>query len=218
MENKNQMTILQIQNKTLDRIISYVGLILMVFLLFKSCNNQKEYASILIDSDTVINNTFIRKDTTINRVPRVDTVYPYIVRVTDTQWMPSPDYTALIRQYEEIRNKYLGLNVTKDTIPIDTIGVVLITDTINQNKIIGRAIVSSLKIPVKTVTITNTNYVPHKNIWMWGANVGGNQDKFVKQIGADIMLITKKDRGYRVGVKIGLDGKPIYEGGIYFKF
>lgn len=214
---KNQIVFYQKQsflNK--DRVLSIVAIVLMVFLLVRSWKGQKEYEHTVVQRDTTINNIY--KDTTFTTIPTVQYVIHDTIKTKEVQWLPSHNYDSLLAQFEYLKSKFLETAVVREELPIDTIGKMIITDSITENRIASRNVKSSIVIPEKTITITKQTTLPPKNIWLYGVSLQGNQKSLVNQFNLNLMLINKKRVGYQIGAGIGINGEINYTGGIYFKF
>jgi hypothetical protein len=105
----------------------------------------------------------------------------------------------------------------------DSLGTVSVIDTISQNKILGRTFNAS----VKQRTIKETTIVKElpKTKLFYGFEGGFNKADVVSHIGMGILLNTKKDRIYNLGIGVAnrvVDGTnggltPYINGGVYWK-
>jgi len=57
-------------------------------------------------------------------------------------------------QYQEIVNQLLAKNIMQDSVAIDSVGYVKITDTVQKNLIVGRSVLSRISYPIIRETIT----------------------------------------------------------------
>jgi hypothetical protein len=105
----------------------------------------------------------------------------------------------------------------------DSLGTVSVTDTISQNKIWGR----TFDAKVKERTIKETMIVkelPKTQVY-YGFTGGFNKEDVVSNVGAGLLVKTKKDKIYQVGVGVanrvtdGTNGtlSPYIGGGVYWK-
>ena len=123
--------------------------------------------------------------------------------------VPVMDSTELRKYVEE----YYAKKVYNDTIKLEY-GKIFIHDTISTNKIINRAFAADLLIP----TITDTKIVkelPKNQIYL-GVRGDVTQGYSLFGIGPQIMLKTKKNKIYGVGMMMTQD-KPIYSVNFAFK-
>ena len=115
-------------------------------------------------------------------------------------------------------------NIYKDTLQLpDSLGTIAMIDTITQNKILGRTFNAS----VKQRTIKETMIVkelPKTQVY-YGLTGGFNKADVVSNIGAGLLIKTKKDKIYNLGIGVsnrvtdGTNGtlSPYIGAGVYWK-
>jgi hypothetical protein len=119
---------------------------------------------------------------------------------------------------------YYSKVLYKDTLVLpDSLGIVALNDTISQNKILGRTFNAS----VKQRTIKETTIVKElpKTKLFYGLEGGFNKADFVSSVGAGVLINTKKDKIYQLGLGVtnqttdGTNGgfTPYVRGGVYWK-
>ena len=119
---------------------------------------------------------------------------------------------------------YYSKVLYKDTLILpDSLGTVSLIDTITQNKILGRTFNAS----VKQRTIKETTIVKElpKTKLFYGLEGGFNKADFVSSVGAGVLINTKKDKIYQLGLGVtnqttdGTNGgfTPYVRGGVYWK-
>jgi hypothetical protein len=119
---------------------------------------------------------------------------------------------------------YYSKVLYKDTLVLpDSLGIVALNDTISQNKILGRTFNAS----VKQRTIKETMIVKElpKTKVFYGLEGGFNKADFVSSVGAGVLINTKKDKIYQLGLGVnnkttdGTNGgfTPYVRGGVYWK-
>ena len=119
---------------------------------------------------------------------------------------------------------YYSKVLYKDVLVLpDSLGTVAVTDTISQNKILGRTFNAS----VKQRTIKETTIVKElpKTKVFYGLEGGFNKADFVSSVGAGVLINTKKDKIYQLGLGVdnrttdGTNGSfsPYIRGGVYWK-
>ncbi len=123
-----------------------------------------------------------------------------------------------------ILKDYLAKVVYKDTLTLpDSLGFVSITDTIHKNRIEGRTF--NAKVKEKLIKETLIVKEPAKAQLYYGFNGGFNKEDVVSNIGAGVILKTKRDKLYQLGAGIsnrvvdGNTGKlsPYIGAGLYWK-
>jgi hypothetical protein len=125
-----------------------------------------------------------------------------------------------------ILKDFFAKNVYKDTLKLkDSLGYVTVTDTIQKNNILSRTWKSNVnKITIKELTIVKE--LPKTQVF-WGFNGGFNKKDVVANLGTGLLVKTKTDKIYQVGLGIsnsvnGSNGttgtlSPYINGGIYWK-
>jgi len=119
---------------------------------------------------------------------------------------------------------YFAKNIYKDTLHLpDSLGIVSLIDTITQNKILGRTFNAS----VKQRTIKETMIVKElpKTKVFYGLEGGFNKADFVSSVGMGVLINTKKDKIFQLGLGVnnkttdGTNGgfTPYVRGGVYWK-
>jgi hypothetical protein len=119
---------------------------------------------------------------------------------------------------------YYSKVLYKDTLILpDSLGTVSVIDTITQNKILGR----TFNANVKQRTIKETMIVKElpKTKVFYGLEGGFNKADFVSSVGAGVLINTKKDKIYQLGLGVnnqttdGINGgfTPYIRGGVYWK-
>ena len=177
-------------------------IVVLVVLLFL----QRSCSSTPVAEPEVITETVTKWDTVsivkTEYVPRWKT---RIETIHDT--IPSSiDTVAILKDYYA---KYFYT----DTIHIDTLGSIVINDTITRNLISMRDVQSNIFIP--TTTITNTIYL-YKREFYGGVSVGAT-NQAVQNINGELLYVNKKRDAYGFGVGLNPDFQPIFTGRIYWK-
>ena len=119
---------------------------------------------------------------------------------------------------------YYSKVLYKDVLVLpDSLGTVAVTDTISQNKILGRTFNAS----VKQRTIKETTIVKElpKTKVFYGFEGGFNKQDVVSHVGMGLILNTKSDKIYQLGLGVAnrvVDGTsgsltPYINGGVYWK-
>jgi hypothetical protein len=119
---------------------------------------------------------------------------------------------------------FFAKNIYKDTLQLpDSLGTIAMIDTITQNKILGRTFNAS----VKQRTIKETMIVkelPKTQVY-YGLTGGFNKADVVSNVGAGLLIKTKKDKIYNLGIGVanrvtdGTNGtlSPYIGAGVYWK-
>ena len=182
---------------------------LLIFILKSECGKPKEQGEIVkVDGKKyeVLKHTIDTQYVPVKIKGTKDTI---VEDTTIYVEVPVMDSTELRKYVEE----YYAKKVYNDTIKLEY-GKIYIHDTISTNKIINRAFAADLLIP----TITDTKIVkelPKNQIYL-GVRGDVTQGYSLFGVGPQIMLKTKKNKIYGVGVMMTQD-KPIYSVNFAFK-
>jgi len=128
---------------------------------------------------------------------------------------------------QALLHDYFAKNIYKDTLQLpDSLGTIAMIDTITQNKILGRTFNAS----VKQRTIKETTIVKElpKTKVFYGLEGGFNKADVVSHLGFGILINTKKDKMFHLGIGAanrvtdGITGTsgtlaPYISGGVYWK-
>jgi hypothetical protein len=149
----------------------------------------------------------------VETIVEVDKPVPYAVHDTIQAVV---DTNFIVKEYLN------SINIFTNTYKFDKRqGSITITDTISKNKIIGR------KYTTKITPLTDTLRIPEpfKRKVFAGFEGGFNTPDFVSSIGLGVMINSKSDKIYNLGVGVNnttIDGTngvftPYIKGGVYWK-
>lgn len=194
-------------NKILTFII--IALVFAMALQNKGCNapNIKADTVTLHDTAWTVHDSLIVKKLKIKEV---------IHDTLPAEYIADTNYPKLKAQYDALVIAYLVKNLYTDTVKIDTLGYVAVTDTVHKNEIHGRSYKYNYKIPTITVTNTITKQAPPKGALFIGGGVTGNPNE-VKSLFGGFLYKSKKDKVF--GLNVGLTGnsKIVYGVQSYWK-
>lgn len=192
----------------IKNIIQIAIVALLLTLIFEKCSRKAiEYRNtISIKRDTVWvhNNNYVVTEPQI-----IETIIDTIETKT-IEYLPSEDYVELRAQYLKLKDDYLNKNIFKDSITIDSLGTLALTDTVTKNKITGRSYAYNFTYPLITNTITMP-YKPKNQVYI-GGMISGNKDNFINQVDAGLLFKNKKDQIF--GIKSGIDTKGQWNVGL----
>ena len=100
-----------------------------------------------------------------------------------------------------------------DTLNLDSLGSIVINDTISKNSILFREIHPNVLIP--TTTITNTVYI-NKREFYGGFGIKGRSDQ-LNYLGGELLFRTKNNQAYNIGIGLNHNFKPVLGFGMYWK-
>ena len=204
--SKNKLTQVVDFIKLYSLNLLIIVIALLIFL--KSCETSSDIKNIKPRRDTV----WIHKDSLIYSKPKI--LKTIIVKYKDKspEYLPDTNYKKLVVQYNTLVDKFLASNIYKDSLKIDSLGYVIVNDTISNNLLKKRSFAYNFKYP-KVI-----EYVPEKKraqIYYGGGAVLGDQSLQAINIGA--ILKTKKDHIWGVNVGINSNQQIIYSVQTYWK-
>jgi len=136
----------------------------------------------------------------------------YVPKIIEKVVVSIDTFTAPIDTISVLEDYYAKYFYT-DTIQIDTLGSVVINDTITRNLISFRDVQSNIFIP--TTTITNTVYLNRREFY-GGISLTG-QPTQLDFINGELLYKGKKRNAYGIGVGINNELVPIYTFKVFWK-
>ena len=136
----------------------------------------------------------------------------YVPKIIEKVVVDIDTFTAPIDTVSVLEDYYAKYFYT-DTIQIDTLGSVVINDTITRNLISFRDVQSNIFIP--TTTITNTVYLNRREFY-GGISLTG-QPTQLDFINGELLYKGKKRNAYGIGVGINQELVPIYTFKVFWK-
>ena len=143
------------------------------------------------------------------------------LEVTNTKYVPkyikktivnTDTFQAPIDTVSILKDYYAKYFYT-DTIKIDTLGTIVINDTVTRNLISIRDVQSNIFIP--TTTITNTIYLKKRELF-GGVSVSSSPTA-IQNLNGELLFINKKRQAYGIGAGINNQFQPVYTVRMYWK-
>lgn len=201
----------------LKQLPSIIIILLVLIILIQRCSSGNNIPVNINTHDTITSIQYVYvKDSGHSKPIYIKGGRDTILENT-IEYVPSEDYSDLLVQFNDLKIALLSKNIYKDEIPIDTFGNIKITDTIQRNIIVGRGWITDIKIPEKTITITNNIYPKPKRQLYIGGGIFLSQSELIKQINVGLLLKNKKDQIYSVSAGIDLKGTPEFGIHSYWK-
>lgn len=197
---------MSVQNKIPYYLIASL---VAIIILQRSCNNNMDIEDnkITVKTDTVWK---VTKDTVFKTVNAVKTEY---ISIDKEEYKPGESIDTCKTRFNNLLKEHLVRTVYSDTLKLDSIGTVVIQDTVWLNKLYGkREYIKDYKIPFVTKTITKKED-PRRQMY-----IGGNG--FIGRSGLltpGLIYKDRKDRVYQANVGLGFDGSINYGFGMYWK-
>ena len=193
-----------------NNILSIAILILAVIIVLQRSNSSPD----IIEKPIVIRDTiWQKKDSVIYTSPKIVQTIP--IKIISEKYLPDPNYDKLVLQYQEIVKLHLSKNIQKDSVQIDSIGFVKVTDTVQNNVVQNRKWEYNIKYPIIKETVIQP---PKKvNQLYIGGGLQGNQYNIINSINGGILYKNKKDQLYGLSIGVNTNGQVVYGLSSYWK-
>jgi hypothetical protein len=126
-----------------------VGALLLIVIL-QQCKGTPEIEAPTVVRDTVL---VVKESLTVTKPQLVETIESHD-SIIMKEYVPDTNYAKLVAQYQEVVNQLLAKNIMQDSVAIDSVGYVKITDTVQKNLVIGRSTKVNIRYPIIRETIT----------------------------------------------------------------
>ena len=163
--------------------------------------------------------TFIPKEPIV--ITKYDTIWKKTIdTITKKVFISNVEYVPyekiIFANVEECMKEYNRRTTYKDTIALDSLGTIVVIDTVFQNSLKDRTIFKNYKIPLVTKTITIIKQPDPKRQLYIGGNLFG--DKRTLQLFAPGLIYKdRKDRVYQLNVGLNFNGGVTVGAGTYWK-
>ena len=143
------------------------------------------------------------------------------VNVTQTEYVPKWR-TKVVTEHDTIPQDIDTMSILKDyyakyhytdTLTLDTLGFLVLNDTISKNSVLSRSFTSDISIP--TTTITKEIYL-NKREFYWGMGLSGDKSQ-LNYLGGEFMYKNKQRNMFGVGMGVNQDLQPVVSGRMYWK-
>lgn len=183
-----------------------------MMILYVTCKRQNVTGGGHVKSDTVtyIHYTYY-KDTTRSKPTVIQKVRDTLLE-SYVEYYPAEGYAELLEQFQTLKQDLLSRNIYKDSLYLDSLGWVKITDTVQKNTIVGREFIKDIRIPEKTTIITNEVVVNKREMYIGPSLRVLSPTSF--GIGGGILYKDLKNRIY--GGNVFWDGGKLTYGVSYY--
>ena len=185
-----------------------VGALLLIVIL-QQCKGTPEIEAPTVVRDTVL---VVKESLTVTKPQLVETIESHD-SIIMKEYVPDTNYAKLVAQYQEVVNQLLAKNIMQDSVAIDSVGYVKITDTVQKNLVIGRSTKVNIRYPIIRETIT----LPAKKtnqLYVGGAILG---DPAPNAIMASALLKTRNEKLFGGSLSINTYGNMQYGIHSYWK-
>ena len=190
-------------------LVNIIVLVLLVIVALQRCEpaNPSEQPTIVRDTVTVV-----KESLTVTKPQLVETIESHD-SIIMKEYVPDTNYAKLVAQYQEVVNQLLAKNIMQDSVAVDSVGDVKITDTVQKNLVIGRSVQTRISYPIIRETIT----LPAKKtnqLYIGGAILG---DPAPNAIMASALLKTRNEKLFGGSLSVNTYGDIQYGIHSYWK-
>lgn len=202
------------QLKKFNPLHILIVVLFVIILLQRGCGNTKPQIITKIDTFIQVKyDTFIRYGHSKPEFVKGET--DKIVE-TATEYVLSEEDYGLVQKLDTLIELYSMKNIYKDSIPIDTFGYITLTDTIQENKFLGRSFITNITIPEKTITITKPITLPPVRQLYIGGGLMGNKFSLINSVNIGLLYKDKQNKIF--GASVGIwNGQLSYGISSYIK-
>lgn len=192
--------------------LSYLVIIVLVVIIIlqRSCS-EKHVNDVSVKTDTVWKHT---NDTVYKDVKIVEKIF---VKPENVNYYPGETIDTCKARFQNLLKEHLVRTVYSDTLKLDSLGTIVVRDTVWINKLYGkRSYTKNYKIPQVTKTITITKQEEPKRQLYVGLNAFANRND-ITAFSPGFIYKTKKDHIYQASIGVSFDGTITYGFGTYWK-
>jgi len=163
---------------------------------------------------------------------KIDTIYKHVhdtitkevtvykkqyVHINKPEYYPGETIDTCKARFQNLLKEHLVRTIYSDTLKLDSLGTIVIRDTVWINKLYGkRGYIKDYKIPQVTKTITITKQEEPKRQLYVGLNGFVNRND-ITAFSPGFIYKTKKDHIYQASIGVDFNGTITYGFGTYWK-
>ena len=185
-----------------------IAILFCIIILQRSCSFKKTESGVEIKTDTVYKTVH---DTVIRKVKVKDVVYVY---PEGEEYKSGDNIDTCKIRFNKLLKEFSAKKTYIDTLKIDTLGTVVVYDTIWKNELSDREYVLNYNVPYITKTITKKEE-PNRQLYI-GANLFLNNNT-VTPFSPGFIYKNKKDQIYQLSLGLDFNGTLTYGVGTYWK-
>jgi hypothetical protein len=171
-----------------------------------------------IDTVRIIDTVWVPLTVKKKTKPKIKRSIPPVA-IADTFNLKDTTYQSLAYKYVDVVKQLSTQNIYEDSIHIDSLGYITVTDTVQYNKLQNRTAVSNLRVPhvVEKVYVKERILEPKvRQLYIGG---GISTSKYLTNTTAEAGLLfkTKRDNIYGGHIGMTVDGLVMYGFQTYWK-
>lgn len=192
--------------------LGVIAVLVVIILLQRSCT-PKYTPSIATNTKEIVYDT-IWKDVVKTEYRRLkvflrDTTY----LPGDTIFTADSNYDNLKLQYQLLAKNYASRNIYRDSIQLDTLGFIVLTDTLQYNKVQSRSYDHNYRLPT---LIGHVQVQPRRQLYI-GGGISIDRSLELSNLQAGLLYKTKKDQIFGLHTGVSQNLQPYFGGSMYWK-
>ena len=204
-----------INKEKIKKWFTAIIIIILAVIIFleRSCqgNNVINTPIVITKMDTIWKT---KHDTIIKNVKLTQVIHVPVP--VDPKFHPSDNIDTCKTRFNKLLTEYLTKRVYKDTLKLDSLGTIVINDTVFMNALGKRTKIYDYKIPFVTKTVTITKQAdPRRQLYI-GGNIFGSSNH-IELVTPGLLYKSKHDNIYQINLGVGFDGTISYGLGMYYK-
>jgi hypothetical protein len=197
-----------------------IAVLIAVIVLQRECSSPTPCPPCIGKIDTVIirDTVWVPLKVTKKTKPKLKKSIPPVV-IADTFKLPDTTYQSLANKYNQVVKEISTQNIYEDSIHIDSLGYITVTDTIQYNKLQNRTAVATLRVPHVTEKVYVKETLEPKPVRQLYIGGGISTSKYLTNTTAEAGLLfkTKRDNIYGGHIGMTVDGLVMYGFQTYWK-
>lgn len=189
-----------------------IGVLVLIILLQRACTPSAKPVVVASKSEIVYDT--IWRDVVKTDFKRLKVfVRDTVPMPGDTVFIADSNYDKLKLQYELLAKNYATRNIYRDSVQLDTLGFIVLTDTLQYNKVQSRFYQHNYKLP------TVIGYVqpqPRRQLYI-GGGISIDKSLEMTNIQAGLLYKNRKDQIFGLHTGISQNLTPYFGGSMYWK-
>ena len=192
--------------------LAVIGVLVLIILLQRSCTPKCDTA-IATTKKEIVYDTIWRDVVKVEykklKVFSTDTTY----LPSDTVFKADPSYDKLKIQYQLLVKNYAARNIYRDSLQLDTLGYIVLLDTLQYNKVQSRSYNYNYKLP----TVIGFVQTPPRRQLYIGGGISIDRSLGLSNLQAGLLYKTRKDQIFGLHTGVSQNLEPYLGGSMYWK-
>lgn len=131
----------------------------------------------------------------------------------DTIFTADSNYDNLKLQYQLLAKNYASRNIYRDSLQLDSLGFIVLTDTLQYNKVLSRSYDYNYKLP----TVVGYVQTPPRRQLYIGGGISIDKSLELSNLQAGLLYKNRKDQIFGLHTGVSQNLQPYLGGSMYWK-